>query len=167
MLPDCWPLPCTCVSGDLQERHLPKTTYRYDAIAPPLNGAYVLGYLRPDPSTLKLTTLDSRASNVTPGTFEHLPVWPGEYQYRVQATINTTNCNILPGVTPEIAALIHVRTTLHKGCIDHIYVSPCAGITSADLPGVQVIPDPNGVHDNHFHVGICDPDGPDSNSCEA
>ena len=47
--------------------------------------------------------------------------------------------------------------------VELIYVDPASGITAADVPGVVV--DQSGVHHDHFHVRITDPDGPDPNNC--
>src|SRR5919106_504879 len=40
---------------------------------------------------------------------------PGSYALHFQANINTTNCNILPSVTPIANITLYARTTLHRG----------------------------------------------------
>jgi murein endopeptidase len=50
-----------------------------------------------------------------------------------------------------------------SGAVDLIYVDPAANISATDVPGVVI--DPSGVHVDHFHVRLTDPDGPDANNC--
>lgn len=50
-----------------------------------------------------------------------------------------------------------------NGSLYRILVSPTSNITSADVPGVNIVQVSG--HDNHFHVSLVDPDGPDNNNC--
>jgi len=52
-----------------------------------------------------------------------------------------------------------------NGSLNKILVSPKSGITSADVPGGNIVVDTSGGHDDHFHVSLVDPDGLDSNNC--
>ncbi len=56
-----------------------------------------------------------------------------------------------------------LRLFANNGSLYRILVSPLAGITSADVPGANIV-ELSG-HDNHFHVSLNDPDGSDGNNC--
>lgn len=56
-----------------------------------------------------------------------------------------------------------MRKFAANGSLYRILVSPLSGITSADVPGVNIVQVSG--HDNHFHVSLVDPDGPDTNNC--
>jgi murein endopeptidase len=50
-----------------------------------------------------------------------------------------------------------------NGTLYRILVSPQANITSADVPGANIVAMDG--HDDHFHVSLVDPDGADNNTC--
>ena len=56
-----------------------------------------------------------------------------------------------------------LRLFANNGALYRILVSPLTNITSADVPNANIV-DSTG-HDDHFHVSLMDPDGPDSNNC--
>ena len=64
------------------------------------------------------------------------------------------------GISLTLALL---QEFVNLGGINRILVAPGADITSADIP--EVVVDKSGVHDDHFHLELDDPDGPDSNNC--
>lgn len=51
------------------------------------------------------------------------------------------------------------------GRAQKVFVDPNSGITSADVPGLEVVVDTSGEHVDHMHLRIYDPDGPDTNNC--
>lgn len=56
-----------------------------------------------------------------------------------------------------------LRKFAANGSLYRILVSPLSEITSADVPGVSIVQVSG--HDDHFHVSLVDPDGPDTNNC--
>lgn len=56
-----------------------------------------------------------------------------------------------------------LRKFAANGSLYRILVSPLSGISSADVPGVNIVQ--TSGHDDHFHVSLVDPDGPDTNNC--
>ncbi|HJS67716.1 MAG TPA: penicillin-insensitive murein endopeptidase [Nitrospiraceae bacterium] len=56
-----------------------------------------------------------------------------------------------------------MRKFAANGSLSRILVSPLSEISSADVPGVNIVQVSG--HDNHFHVSLVDPDGLDSNNC--
>ena len=77
-----------------------------------------------------------------------------------EAPLNLSTQSTYYDKTLTIAVL---QAFVDTGVVDLIYVDPAADITSVDVPGVVV--DKTGVHVDHFHVRLLDPDGDDSNNC--
>jgi hypothetical protein len=51
------------------------------------------------------------------------------------------------------------------GRIQSMTLSPQSNITQSDVPGVPLVFDQQGNHNNHIHLQLLDEDGPDSNNC--
>jgi murein endopeptidase len=82
-----------------------------------------------------------------------------------EGLINLTNTNDLANRydrarTVELLNLFAANASIHR-----IFVNPNAGISSADVPGVNIVVDVQTKHTDHFHLSLVDPDGLDTNNC--
>jgi murein endopeptidase len=73
--------------------------------------------------------------------------------------------SVQPGLFSKALTIELMNLFAQSGLVDTIFVDPASGITSADVPGVTISYDYSGVHINHFHVRMYDPDGDDTNFC--
>jgi hypothetical protein len=117
MNPSCTVAGCVCVPGQLQERTINHIYVPTDVASETFNGSYNAGNIfgkNPNGTTAFWHLLDSTQPNST-GPISFATQSAGSYALHFQANINTTNCNILPSVTPIANITLYARTTLHRG----------------------------------------------------
>lgn len=115
---DCTGASCVCVpSSTIYERVLGHIYSWVDITSQYQNGTFAVGRVYgkgPNGTTAFLHVLDTTQPNTTGPLSFRIP-YPGEYSLHFQGNINTTPCNILPNVTPQVDIMVHARTTLHRG----------------------------------------------------
>ena len=108
---------CHCIPGPLQERTINHIYAWVDVVSQYMNGTYNVGNIfgkYPNGTTAFWQVLDSTQPNST-GPLTYGTGSAGSYLLHFQANINTTNCNILPSITPITDVMVYARTTLHMG----------------------------------------------------
>jgi murein endopeptidase len=83
-----------------------------------------------------------------------------------EGPINLTNTNDLTNLYDRTRTVELLNLFAANASIYRIIVHPNAGISSADVPGVNIVVDTQTGHADHFHLSLIDPDGPDNNTCQ-
>jgi RHS repeat-associated protein len=143
---------CVCEHNAAYVRSINHTNVWADvSTASGLNGIYFVGTVQgrnPDGTGAFYNVLDSQSSTST-GPNYFLLSHPGRYKFMVQAVINTTPCEILPGQTDLVFVEVFVGEplTLNSGVIKNCFEAVGAPVnvttgnmylqqTDYELPGV-------------------------------